>query len=105
MRKNKAMIAAAALLVASQIGGAGVASVPAADKLEMLQQYIAANDYDALREFLMANPEFLESQGPLAVSLREFTGHHKGLLVLLGFVNSTIPDAVVVAGATPGSIY
>jgi len=105
MDKKKALIAAAALLVASQIGGPSAASVPPPEKMLLLQSYIAADDYEALRLFLLANPEFLESQGPLAASLRAFMADRQGLLALLGFVAPAILEELRFAAALPNSIY
>ena len=105
MNKKKILIAAAALMVASQIGGMAAASVPPPEKMQLLQFYIAADDYEALRAFLIANPEFLESQGPLAASLRAFMEQRQGLLAALGFVTPTIPEELRLAAAEPNSIY
>jgi len=79
--------------------------VPPPEQMLQLQDFIAADDYEALIAFLLANPEILESQGPLAASLRAFMAQRQGLLGAIGFVRPVISEELRIAAALPNSIY
>lgn len=64
--------AVAAMLLAYQLGVSQGAAQPTVDQLGQISDYLAQNDVDGLRAYLLQNPELMSGDSSIAGLLRDF---------------------------------
>lgn len=82
---RKIGITVTAMLLAVHLGSPLAAEQPTTEQLSQIAAYLAGNDVSALRSYLLAHPDLLEEQSPLAGLLREFMTDSENLSGFVGF--------------------
>lgn len=83
--KRKFSVTVSAMILAVHLGSPVAAAEPSVEELNEIAAYLATNDVEALRAYILLRPELLEGDTPLAALLREFMEESVNVAEYLGF--------------------
>ncbi len=98
MMKRKFGITVSAMILALHLGSPLAAQQASVEQLNEIAAYLATNDVEALRAYILLHPDLLEGDAPLAALLREFMEESVDVATYLGF-EPDLRDAVTQGAA------
>lgn len=72
MNLRKLSVSISALVLAAQLGSPVLAAEPTLEQLSRIEEFLAGNDVDGLRDYIERNPELLEGDSQMARLLELF---------------------------------